>query len=48
MLHETEPPTDREELVYRLVKEGDRWKFDGIVGLLRRGRVETQENDTLE
>jgi hypothetical protein len=41
-------PTDREGPVYRLVKEGETWKFDGLVGLLRRGRLELQENDTLE
>jgi hypothetical protein len=34
-------PTDRIGPVYRLVKEGNSWKFDGLVGLLGAGgRVE--------
>jgi hypothetical protein len=40
-------PTDREGPVYRLLKEEDAWKFDGLAGLLKRGRVEPQELDLL-
>ena len=32
-------PTDRVGPVYRLVLEEGRWKFDGLVGLLRTGGV---------
>ena len=37
-------PTDRVGPVYRMIREGGGWKFDGPVGLLRPGgRVEAAE-----
>ena len=41
-------PGNREGVVYRLVKQQDQWKFDGLVGLLKRGRVEVPELDPQE
>ncbi len=33
-------PTKQRGPVYRFVKQGEDWKFDGLAGLLRDGRVE--------